>query len=305
MHLQLRGDTLYDLEYALFQRSHETARRPRGQIRLRLRMECDDERKILLAALRPSPSVHVNVRHRKSCRVARYTAGGECDNEEKFSLRVLQSYIDEIVEGYLRRLWYAVHDGFWSLVLWKGQVHWFGSKRCGCPLYSMLSFVLGMLVVERPQYVPAVMCFSLVLLLLCQMQQRAGSPSPWRRCPWISHYLRVLLTGRSSASSASIQAKEGWEEQDALEQRLQRRIKKDREYFEKKLVIERELEELEHETTEDHKTKNAIPIELLNVLGKVQAIVGGESRKSRRVSLVRKRLYLTSTVLKLRCLPIA
>ena len=263
--------TSYNLEYELFRTSHELTRTPRGRIRIRLRMECDHERSLLLAALKPPPSIYINVRQKKSCRVARYTACGEYDNEEKFNIKILQSYIDEILEGFLRRLLYACQDGFWSLVLWKNQSKIFG---IGFPLYSMVSFVLGFVAVELPQMIPAILCFGLALLLLALMQQRLDNPSPWRRCSSFNYYFQILCSGKSPKSTSSIKANQGWDEQCVIENKLRRRIDEDKDFFEKKDAIEKEIEGIEQEG-EGTKSKG-IPLELMIVLGKVQSIVGGK-----------------------------
>lgn len=57
-----QNETVYNLEYDLCRSSHATERISNGRIRIRIRIEMEDQRKVLLAALRPSPPVYINVR---------------------------------------------------------------------------------------------------------------------------------------------------------------------------------------------------------------------------------------------------
>jgi hypothetical protein len=204
--------------------------------------------------------------------VARYTACGEYDNGARFSLQVLQGYIDEILEGYLRRILYSIQDAVESLIFWRDQIHIWG---VGFPLYSLLAFCFGILVVEKPRLFPAVLCFMLALVLLRQMQERLASPSPWRRCFSFAHYLRVLVVGNSGdPTGTTIAANEGAEEFRAQQEVLRERIAHDKKFIEKKEAVEKQIEEIEK--IKEYNSQ-PVPIELMVVLGKVQSIVGGTS----------------------------
>ncbi len=52
---------VYNLEYDLCGSSHAMQRQSQGRIRIRIQIEIDDERKTLMAALRPPPTVYINV----------------------------------------------------------------------------------------------------------------------------------------------------------------------------------------------------------------------------------------------------
>jgi hypothetical protein len=130
-----------------------------------------------------------------------------------------------------------------------------------------------MLAVEHPRLIPAMFCFTAAFFFLVQMQHRLKSPSPWRRCFSFGHYVRVLVTGKSSLSYTAIEANQGWDETKAQDEALKKRIEHDEEFFEKKEAVEKELEEIEQVKVETQ--SKVIPLELLVVLGKVQAIVGG------------------------------
>ena len=205
--------------------------------------------------------------------VARFTACGEYDNQARFRLSVLQGYIDEILEGYLRRILYSVQDSLKSLVLWRDQIH---IGRVGFPLYSLLTFCFGVLVVEKPRLIPAIFCFGWAMIFLRNMQQRIASPSPWRRCFSFAHYFRILIFGSSGKPmGTTIAANEGAKELDAEKEEMRKRIAHDKEFIEKKQAVEKQIEEIENFKVQNH--SSPIPVELLIVLGKVQGIVGGKA----------------------------
>lgn len=261
----------HSLEYELCGLSHAAERQSQGTIRIRLQIQIDDERKMLLAALRPAPPIYLNATKKKTMTVARYTSCGEYDNEEKFNLHVLHGYIDEVLEGYIRRILYALQDGILSVVLWRTQVIVLG---IGLPLYSMMCFVSGILVVEHPRLLPTFICLGTATFFLQQMQQRLNSPSPWRRCHSFWHYFKILILGSNTRGHLDIHANEGLEKLRLEKEALKLRISHDKEFVEKKEAIERELQEFDK--LHIHSKSKTIPVELLIVLGKVQAIVGGK-----------------------------
>ncbi|CAB9526353.1 expressed unknown protein [Seminavis robusta] len=283
--LHFQRDTLYELEYNLYKDSHKAHRRAQGTVRIRLRIEMDDERAAFLAsfksALNPlKPRIHINVNTKKSWAVAQFTARGEYNDEEKFQLGVLQGYIDEIIQGYLSRLIYALRDGSHSLIFWQAHNQLHLSIPGGVvvfPLYSLLTFVMGLLVVEHPQYILGILCFAASLFLFAQMEHRNRNPSPWKRCNSFGHYVRILLN-QQPIRFERIEANQGWEETQAQESAFRARVESEREFFQKKEAVEKELEKLEHSAHIDTKSTDLIQLELLVVLGKVQGIIGNICR---------------------------
>jgi hypothetical protein len=160
----LQQSTEYVLDYNLSATSHNYMSRPtNGQIRLRLRLEMDDERSWILQSLKVPPPVYINTTKKKSLRVARYTAMGEYVAENSFQLSVFQGYIDEILQGHVRRILYKSQDGLRSLLLWRNQVTICG---VGLPLYSALVFIMSILAVEHPNLIPGLLLLGLTLFLL-------------------------------------------------------------------------------------------------------------------------------------------
>jgi hypothetical protein len=277
----LQHDTLYELHYDLISRSHKyNGRISNGTLRVRVRVELDNERRYLLASLQPPPPVYINVAKRKSMYVARYTAMGEYDTQDKFQLAVLQGYIDEILQGYVRRILYGLQDGLRSLFLWKNQITVEYQKykiHFGFPLYSLLAFTMSLLALEIPTLIPSMMTLGLALFMLVHMQLRIyNNPSPLRRCFSFWYYLRILVTGKTPIAFQEIKPNHGRKELEAMNKKLEERVEKDREFFDKKEAVEKMIEEIKHERVTTR--TNAIPIELMVVLGKVQGIVGDVCR---------------------------
>ena len=86
----IRKDTIYTLKYDIFKSSQMSSRKAKGSITLRMRVEVEDERKLLLACLEPPPDVYVNVKTQKEFRVARWTCSGKYDMEQ-YSMKVMNS----------------------------------------------------------------------------------------------------------------------------------------------------------------------------------------------------------------------
>lgn len=86
----LQKDTVYTLKYEIFDTARMTQRVGRGFITARVRLEIDDDRKLLLSNLEPPPQMYVNVKNRKDFRVIRYTCTGKYDMD-KYSMKVINS----------------------------------------------------------------------------------------------------------------------------------------------------------------------------------------------------------------------
>jgi hypothetical protein len=86
----LRKDTLYTLKYNIFTTARMADRKRRGSITVRLRLEIEDDRKLLLSNLEPPPDMYVNVKKRKDFRVVRYTCTGKYDMT-KYDMKYINS----------------------------------------------------------------------------------------------------------------------------------------------------------------------------------------------------------------------
>jgi C2 domain len=99
----LQKDTVYTLNYTLYPTARMSARDAKGNITIRVRLEIEDERKLLLSAIEPPPHIYVNVKTRKEFRVVRYTCTGKY-NMEKYSMKIINAYVLE----YLARIHFQI-----------------------------------------------------------------------------------------------------------------------------------------------------------------------------------------------------
>lgn len=86
----LRKDTSYTLTYNLYTSAMMTDRKRKGTVTIRIRLEIEDERNLLLKTLEPPPQMYVNVKSQKDFRVVRATVYGKVDMQ-KYSQKVINS----------------------------------------------------------------------------------------------------------------------------------------------------------------------------------------------------------------------
>lgn len=223
--MQFKRNVDYTLTYELYPSANITDRTSAGTVTIRLRLEYYDERAALLAALQPRPKFHVNVDREKSLQVVRYTCFGEYgdQNDEKFDLTVLRSYINEIME-YKTILQYCLSDTLQSLVFWRGQVK---VMKLHLPIHSYLFFWACTTIIEKPHMIVPFVLLGIAWIMLASLTLRLQHPSPWNRCPTFWEYLEVLCNGRSSGSSPNIEKFESLDHINSFEKALKDRLAKD------------------------------------------------------------------------------
>lgn len=86
----LEKDTIYTLKYNIYTTARMSQRKHKGTITIRVRLEIDDERQLLLSSLEPPPQMYVNSKNKKDFRVVRYTCTGKYDMEA-YSMKVINS----------------------------------------------------------------------------------------------------------------------------------------------------------------------------------------------------------------------
>jgi C2 domain len=88
----LRKDTVYTLKYNIYTTSQMSARKRKGTITIRLRLDIDNERQLLLSSLEPPTPMYVNSKKRRDFRVVRYTCTGKYEMD-KYNIQVINSYV--------------------------------------------------------------------------------------------------------------------------------------------------------------------------------------------------------------------
>ena len=159
----MSGST-YNLHYNLFPTAVCSPRENKfGTISLRLRMEMEDERALLLSNFVLPQSVYVNVHNKKELEVIKQTVEGGIDTK-KYSLKTINSHVDELM-SYLT-IYYALVDAFLSLILWRGvtaislpvpslstrSIKW---TNVFIPLHSLVAFICTVSLVENPDLLPS------------------------------------------------------------------------------------------------------------------------------------------------------
>jgi Ca2+-dependent lipid-binding protein len=86
----LRKDTTYTLKYNIYTTARMSDRKAMGSITVRLRLDIEDERQLLLSTLEPPAPIYVNSKKRKDFRVVRYTCTGKYDMES-YNMKVINS----------------------------------------------------------------------------------------------------------------------------------------------------------------------------------------------------------------------
>ena len=235
-------DTEYVLSYNIYPSARISGRDIQGQITIRLRIELDDERKLILSTLEPPPPVYVNVKKRKDFRVVRATCMGKTDYE-KYSVKTIKSYLDELRE-YQQILFY-LEDGLMALLLWRGQFPLkIGSTTYALPMHSINAFIAATLLVERPQLFPSFAFACIAWLLLAVMGHRRKSANLWARCKSYDQIFHALVLGDTKTPPQKI---EPFEEYEAAKNELEEWLRRIEE-AEKK--AERDFEEAQKQEAE-------------------------------------------------------
>ena len=217
--------TEYLLHYDIYNTDVWKDRKARGSITVRLMIEYENERGLLLSALTlPPPSFHVNLPLKKDFHVVRYAAATGQMGAKKYGLQQINKYIEELMT-YQRALFY-IQDGLKSIILWRGH---HPVSICSCtiklPIRSLLVFVAAVIVVEHPKYLLSFILASLGLVLSSSLGFRRNSPSKWVRCRTYHYYLRTLIFGKGISPPQTIEPYENAEEFKEFERNWEEKVK--------------------------------------------------------------------------------
>jgi len=270
----------YTLRYNLHPTSDLAERTVYGSIKIRLRIEYNDEKAAVLAALQPRPAFHVNTWSYKTFKAVRYTCFGEYDVEEKFSWPVTRSYIGEVLE-YWRGLKFYFGQSLWSLIFWRGQVT-VGSKKL--PVHSAVLFVSCATLVEKPWLIIPFYSLFVAWFMLATMSLRRQTPSPWSTCNSFLHYARMLLNW--SERRERIRPSEFLSKTQAFEEELRKWKEKYQNDLDKQWAQEEKLMTIGNENIQTEVAGQMVPLDLLDRLGRYQGVLGRLCTKIRKIKSI-------------------
>jgi hypothetical protein len=218
----LRKDTLYTLKYNIFTTARMADRKRRGSITVRLRLEIEDDRKLLLSNLEPPPDMYVNVKKRKDFRVVRYTCTGKYDMT-KYDMKYINSYIEELLS--IQHVLYYLQDALMALILWRGTLPIeIRGETYKFPVHSLSAFIAAVLLVEQPQLIPSLFFGCIAWLIIAIMDYRQNLPDLWSRCKTFREFIYILFVGKSPISPHNIKQYEQYEEAKKFLEDQQKRI---------------------------------------------------------------------------------
>ncbi|KAL7446886.1 hypothetical protein ACHAXM_011668 [Skeletonema potamos] len=258
---------VYTMKYNLYPTAKCNQRENKyGTITIRLRMDLEDERTLLLSNFRYPESVYVNIETKKDFKVMHQTVHGKVDMK-KFNIWNVTYYMEELYE-YLT-IYYYLEDSLKSLILWRSKttipvpilrltslsISW---VDVSVPLHSLMAFLVMISIVENLDLMPSFFFGSIGWILIATMEYRTSWPDPWNRCKSFQHYFWALICGdglikpRDIAPNENIERiklrEEAWKKRVAdAEHRALEYQKQKQEYwkkFEETADIDEDLEDL-------------------------------------------------------------
>mmetsp|Transcript_13765 Transcript_13765/g.20289 ORF Transcript_13765/g.20289 Transcript_13765/m.20289 type:complete len:1086 (+) Transcript_13765:65-3322(+) len=219
----LQPDTVYDLMYTLYPTGKTDTRDGQGKLRLRIRLEIDDERKFVMSALQPPSTIYVNVPSKKKYKVIDQVLNGNVDMES-YSLKTFFMYIDELqsYQGVLPQL----EEAIITVIFWRGHhsIKLFGSTYW-LPIHSIFNFITCIIAVEYPQVIPSLFFLSIAWVMLATLWFRRHNPNHWNRCKPFKGMLSALIF-RDGFTPAKVEPFENNEAIIAYEQQLGAKMKR-------------------------------------------------------------------------------
>lgn len=216
----LRPETEYVLTYNLYQNGFEKERKPSGSVTVRIRLEVDNQKELVLSNLRHPPDEFINVKKKKDFNLVRQVVQGLPDLST-YSLNTVMLYVDEL-SSYLY-VQYYIMDAIISLLFWRGQVPFCGIKL---PLHSVIAFIMAITLAERPTLGFSYFWFANAWLLLAIQNWRNNTPNPWNRSKSFGSIIRMMILNYAMTGSENIPANFNEEESISFERAMKERIEK-------------------------------------------------------------------------------
>ena len=191
-----RPSTEYFLHYNLSKSARFSPRICEGRITVRLSMELN-ERKAVLDNMKPRRKHVFNAEQLNSIQLIKHTVEGS-PTMTTVKESTIMSYVDEI-SIYLNLL-YSLPALIMPTLLWRSShvVKIYDTFDIHIPFYSMILFSGGILLVERPRYIPALFTALIGCVMLVSLRMQRNDDSPWNRPRSYFEYSLIVVHGRSS-----------------------------------------------------------------------------------------------------------
>ena len=249
-------DTDCVLRYNLYPSARVTKRRQCGTITLRMRLQYNDFREAILASIEMPPEFYINCKTKRDYAQLRFTCDGKYDRHH-FSMKMITSLIDELTSYQVFCVY--IKDCLMNHLLWRSEETIFvptlkggkhGAVSFSVPIASIITFLAGIVLVERPELIPSSFFAFLAWMMLEALAYRRSNPSPWRRPRSFVELLTILILGKGMPPRI-IEKHENQRETEAFVNFWQKRMKsaedkiqrKTDEYCSKKQRAKQEYEE--------------------------------------------------------------
>jgi hypothetical protein len=125
----------------------------------------------------------------------------------------------------LQQIAFHIQDAVLTVVLWRGtapvQIR---GHKFKVPVHSITAFLLSVILVEHPHFLPSFALFAVAWLLLAIMGYRRSSPDVWSRCKSFTELADCLIVGESRAPPDSIAPYTNSDEANAYHLQWQQRL---------------------------------------------------------------------------------
>lgn len=253
---QLKPDTEYVVTYNLYEDAFTPKRKAKGTVTLRLRVELDRPKQLVMSNLSPHTDQFINFQTKQQLSLAKKVVEGKT-NIVSYSIETLTMHVEELTS--YKYVTYYIMDALISLLMWRGQVPFFG-RKFWIPLHSMIAFYAAVTFVESPTLGFSYFWFANAWLLLSIQSWRNTTPLVWKRIMPFSRILMMMILDKA-ASPESIPANYRKEEATEFEDRMEERIRKAEEAalerYERNTKLMAETADLDQEGETDISTKKS------------------------------------------------
>jgi len=226
---------IYTMTYNLYPTAKCNPRNEKkcGTVTIRVRMDLENERTLLLSNFRYPDSVYVNSKTKKDYKVMHQTVHGNVDMKRYSYANILQYY--EELWDYLT-IYYYLEDSFISLILWRSKTTIpvplprltslsIGWVDVSVPLHSLMAFLCMISIVENLDLIPSFFFGSIGWILTATMEFRISERNPWTRCKSFQHFFWSLICGDGLMKPHDIKPNENVESIKIRQEAWQKRVK--------------------------------------------------------------------------------